>query len=96
MGRTRGQGIALVALAGIGELSIRTARCAVLSNKSGWLPPLQEQSVNFPYCLFKTYSSDNEARRLESASLVWKALLERHRDATDCSLLVDLDPRGWE
>lgn len=96
MGRTRGQGIALVALAGTGELSIRTARCAVLSNKFGWPLPLQKQSVYFSYCFFKTYSSDNEARRWESSFLVWKALLERHRDATDCSLLEDPDPRGWE
>lgn len=99
MGRTRGQGIALVASAGTGELLIQTARCAVLLNKSGWLLPLQQQSAlvgYFQYCFFKTYSSDNEVRRSESAFLVWKASLERHRDATDCSLPEDLDPRGWE
>lgn len=93
MGGTRGQGIGLVASAGTGELSIQIARCAVLSNKSGWLPPLQnnQHSIRcFQYVFFKTYSSDNEARRLESAFFVWKESLEMHRDATDCSLPEDL------
>lgn len=99
MGRTRGQGIVLVASAGTGELSIQTARCAVLSNKSGWLPPLQKNKHSirfFQYCFIKTYSSDNEARRLESAFFVWKASLEMHRDATDYSLPKDLGLHGLE
>lgn len=99
MGRTRGQGIVLVASAGTGELSMQIARCAVLSNMSGWLPPLQNISIQlgtFNIVFFKPYSSDNEARRLESAFLVWKASLEMHRDATDCSLPEDLGLHGLE
>lgn len=100
MGGTRGQEIVLVASAGIGESSIQIARCAVLSNKSGWLPPLQNNQHSIKYFqyvfFFKTYSSDNEARRLESAFFVWKESLEMHRDATDCSLPEDLGLHGLE
>lgn len=99
MGGTRGQGIVLEASAGTGELSIQIARCAVLSNKSGWLPPLQKNQHSiryFQYLFFKTYSSDNEARRLESAFFVWKESLEMHRDATDCSLPEDPGLHGLE